>query len=252
MLLLVDAGNTRLKWNIMSPDTGELCNSTQSYQWPEIKAPAFFNEKWRHNADITGVMVSNVVGPKFAKALKDWVLANWLITAEFVVTTKSVFGVTCGYTNPSQLGVDRWVSMLAAKALLPNGAVCVIDCGTAVTIDTISAQGKHMGGLIAPGLDIMRDGLIKNIKGMSAHSMKPKVSLFGKDTQSGVDSGSVYAVVATIDRIADEIRKRIPSRVKFILTGGTASLIKPLLRGKYQHEPDLVLLGLGRIAGAFS
>lgn len=250
MLLLVDAGNTRLKWNIMSPNTGRLRDSTHGYHWTEIKAPAFFNEKWRHNMDITGVVVSNVIGPKFAKALKDWVFANWFITAEFAVTTKSVFGVTCGYTNPSQLGVDRWVSMLAAKAMVPNEAVCVIDCGTAVTIDTISVQGKHLGGLIAPGLDIMRDGLIKNTKGISAHSMKSKVSLFGKDTQSGVDSGSVYAVVATIDRIAEEIRKKIPSRIKFILTGGTASLIKPLLRGKYQYEPDLVLLGLGRIAGA--
>lgn len=249
MLLLVDAGNSRIKWNVMTEGTGDLGGKTKVVAWSSVSLETFFDEQWKSLTDISRVLVSNVIGDEFSKALRKWVTNHWLISTEFITPTKTAFGVSCGYDKPDQLGVDRWLSLIAAKTMSEDGAVCVIDCGTALTFDTLSDQGKHLGGLIVPGLDMMRKSLIKETRGINIQSKETKITLFGKNTMSCVNSGSVYSVVATIDRVAEEVRKEANSKVKCIITGGSASMLEPLFKGKYQYEPDLVLLGLGRVAG---
>jgi type III pantothenate kinase len=249
MLLLVDAGNSRIKWNVMTEGTGYLGGKTKILDWSNVSLETFFDSEWKSLTDISRVLVSNVVGEDFSKALKKWVTNNWFISTEFITPTSTAFGVSCGYDKPNQLGVDRWLSLIAAKTISKDEAVCVIDCGTALTFDTLSNQGKHLGGLIVPGLDMMRKSLIKETRGINVRSKETKVTLFGKNTMSCVNSGYIYSIVATIDRVAEEVRKKSSSNVRCIITGGNASMLQPLFKEKYQHEPDLVLLGLGRVAG---
>lgn len=172
------------------------------------------------------------------------------MTPEFIIAQHSAFGVSNGYSEPHKLGPDRWAALIAAHHA-QLGATCIVDCGTALTIDVLTADGKHLGGLIMPGLNLMRSALF-----FHTHALPCKMNLetetdiasLARDTQAGIRSGTLYAVVATIERVIADIASDRKLRTR-VITGGDAEHIAPRLAGHYRHEPDLVLQGLAIIAG---
>ena len=145
------------------------------------------------------------------------------------------------------MGVDRWVAMIGAKAEF-RGGLCIVDAGTAVTIDAIDKNGNHLGGQIIPGLALMGNALRSEASDISTAKRTPRVpgpgmSMFASNTDSAVQSGAVNAICGAIDRAAKVLRSE-GYRARIVLTGGDASRILKQLGDKVLHRPNLVLQGL--------
>lgn len=154
--------------------------------------------------------------------------------------------VSNGYRKPEQLGVDRLLAMVAARARV-TGPVCVIDAGTAVTIDLVDASGRHLGGFILPGLRMMRDCLLAGTKIPSDREVEPGVEL-GRDTATAVALGSRYAIAGVVERFTVNAEPR----TQVVLGGGDVNeLIEFLPPGCITLE-HLVLRGLAVVAASGS
>ena len=160
MKLLVDIGNSRLKSAIAYE--GEL-QALPSVGWREFPVEHWMETVWLDAlCGITpdSVLVSNVAGEDLLPTLDDWCCHQWHYKPVVISSSHSCAGLTNGYAEPHRLGVDRWAAMLGAREI-QSGALCVIDCGTATTVDVIRADGLHLGGAILPGMYTMRRALGK-------------------------------------------------------------------------------------------
>jgi type III pantothenate kinase len=144
------------------------------------------------------------------------------------------------------MGADRWVALIAARALLGPKTCYVVDCGTAVTIDALAADGRHLGGVIVPGMRLMREALYRETRQIPPEPGEAR--LFGQSTRDGVWGGALYAVASAIDGITERMSAEHGSGAR-LLTGGDVETVWPCLRGEYRWEPDLIFTGLRVIAG---
>ena len=154
------------------------------------------------------------------------------------------------YVEPQRLGSDRWAALIGAHAAV-SGPLCVVDCGSAVTLDALDVKGQHLGGLIIPGLDMMRGALINNTSGIHEQALargEGEVSVLARDTQGAVTGGVLYTLIAVIDRVTADLAADLQSPLTRVITGGDAERLLPLLAGPYRHEPELVLQGLAIVA----
>lgn len=247
MILLLDAGNSRLKWAMLrnsvfehggafalaKSSVGELASAA----WSDLERPDC-------------VMVANVAGEPFRRAFNSWAKRRWKLIPAYVQATAEAFSVRNAYREPERLGVDRWLALLGARELF-EGALCVIDCGTALTIDVLAQDNRHLGGLIVPGLSLMQEALAQRAEGIRqqiAETSREQVTLLGTDTGSAVAGGTLYAEVAVIDRVIMDLGSELGQPLRCVLTGGDAARLAPLLGIRSELEPELVLRGLARIA----
>jgi type III pantothenate kinase len=243
MILLVDIGNTRIKWMLW--DQGEV-TERGSLIYQGIDRPSLAERLWGTLARPSQVVIANVAGAEMAAALSAWIARSWSLQAQFAYSETAAFGIKNAYAVPHRLGVDRWVAMMGARTLTTQ-ACCVVDCGTAITIDGLSASGIHLGGVIFPGVRLMRKALYRDTRQIPIET--GQAMLFGKDTQDGVWGGTIHAVAAGIDRVSGRMEAVMEGEVRRLLTGGDADDILPFLEGEYQLEPDLIFYGLQVIAG---
>ncbi|HZD54235.1 MAG TPA: type III pantothenate kinase, partial [Woeseiaceae bacterium] len=141
----------------------------------------------------------------------------------------------------------RWVAMVGARAEF-NSALCVVDAGTAVTIDAVDRDGMHLGGLIVPGLRLMREALHVSTSDLPpakrpGSSAAEGMELFATTTEGALDKGTMTAICGAIERAVGRLRAN-GYRPKIVLTGGDASRILKQLNGDVMHRPNLVLQGL--------
>ena len=257
MILLLDIGNTRVKWGIL--EQGALNVSEDTFPIMEIVAGLDGYLAGIERPD--EVYISNVTGKETGRKIKEWVKKAWGVSPNFVVSRPESSGIRNAYVKPEQLGSDRWMAMIGAfqyctgldnaskKGSFDNkNTLCVIDCGSAVTIDVLTGDGEHQGGLIIPGLGMMRDGLTKKIQIAINERTENTISLFARDTRSAISGGKLYTLVAALDRIMAELRTEIKASLICIITGGDAKDLLPLLSGEYIFRPNLVLEGLVIIA----
>lgn len=246
MKYLVDVGNSCIKWtslhqSILSPQNGIL------YQ-RELLAK-LLEATWKTLEKPQAVWVANVAGPEVGHTLSRWIKNQWGITAHFVETQSFSNGVKNGYRNPQQLGIDRWLALIGAYQI-ESAPFCVVDCGTAVTLDVVYADGQHQGGLIMPGITTMQRALSNNTFALSRfeHSSKEvqPSQLLAQETQAGIALGTVYSIVGLIDTVTNRLEQQ-GQAVKLVLTGGDAPLLLPLMKKSCRHIPDLVLRGLSMI-----
>lgn len=247
MILLVDIGNTRLKWSLWSQGA-HTRSGAFAYEIPLFSRNLDF--EWRGIAAPERVLVCNVAGAKLADTLYDWVKNHWQLHTEFTKAQKQGNGVTNSYSRPDRLGADRWIALIAARQLLGTAATCVVDCGTAITADVLDANGQHLGGVIAPGLAAMCNSLSRDTAGVGTlHQTFPPPELtLATDTQNGVLVGTRLAAAALLDRVMDDAQRQLGVTVSGVITGGDAPILLPLLRSAFRHEPLLVLNGLARMA----
>ncbi|MBS1213524.1 MAG: type pantothenate kinase, partial [Proteobacteria bacterium] len=150
--LLVDIGNSRVKWGLGQagrvtsgeafPSRSEGLRAEMERCWGGLPAPG-------------AVVVASVAGRDAAEILRDWLFSRWGVVPRLVCAEPRAHGVVNGYDDPAALGVDRWVCLLGAHRL-HTGPLCIADCGTALTLDALDGAGRHLGGLIGPGLQLMR------------------------------------------------------------------------------------------------
>jgi type III pantothenate kinase len=193
------------------------------------------------------IVVSSVAGDDVNRALAAAAREAGAPAPEFVATERSAAGITTDYLDPWRLGVDRFVGAIGAHHLASGQPVCVVNVGTAITIDLVDGSGRHHGGAIVPGPALMVSSLLTQTNGIQRRATGgPSGSngIFAKTTRTAIAEGARYTAAAVIDRAIEEARIRLGSRPLVLLTGGGSADIKPLIRSTSVSLPDLVLHGL--------
>jgi len=238
-VILVDAGNSRLKWarrhaGAYAP-RGELPSDLATLE-------AALGEHWRALARPTRIVACTVAGEQVRRAVDNAARGAWRRSVRWVRAEAQAFGVTNAYPRPATLGADRWVALIAAHRAHP-GPVCIVDCGTAVTLDGLDASGAHLGGLILPGSQLMREALAQRAPGIpAAHAAA--LELFANNTAGAVAGGALHATAALVERFVEGMTARLGEPVACLLAGGDGAAIAPCLNCDYTAAPDLVLAGL--------
>lgn len=246
ILLLIDIGNTRVKWaRLVDGQMGRQHAAANAGWNPQHYARRVLGRGWASGEG--RIIVSSVAGAQVNSMLSAAARQAALPEPEFVASGRSAAGITTEYLEPWRLGVDRFVGAIGAHHLASGQPVCVVSVGTAMTIDLVDGGGRHRGGAIVPGPALMVDSLLANTNGIrrrAAGGPSGATSLFAKTTRTAIGQGALYAAAAVIDRAIDEARAQLGSRPLVLLTGGGAAPIKPLVRNASVLLPDLVLHGL--------
>jgi type III pantothenate kinase len=247
MILVIDVGNTRLKWAWLS-STG--LSDQQAVVHRDAKPGMWTTALFDSGQKPRRVLVSNVAGPGMAKMLTRLARKNFRIDIEFITAAREFQGLTNGYLDPSLLGADRWLALIGAWTKA-RSALCVVDAGTAVKVDGVNAKGQHLGGLITPGIHMMREALMSktgDIAKAASHSTPSLAGVLANNTIAGVSRGAVFALAGMADRAAEVIAQSTGTPPKLFITGGDASMITGTMRAHGEVVPDLVLQGLAVIA----
>jgi type III pantothenate kinase len=244
-VLLIDIGNTRIKWaRFDGKRLGRQRAAVHSGWGGEDYARRVIGS----GRGLERILVVSVAGTRVDRSLTLAARRARAPVPEFVVSRRRAGGVTSGYVEPWRLGVDRFVAAIGAYHVAKGRAVCVVGVGTAMTIDLVDAKGRHRGGAIIPAPTLMVDALLKNTDGIRRRAQGGTGagnSLFGRSTRAGLVQGSRYAAAALIDRAVGEARALVRGRAPLlILTGGGAPSVKPLVRSACVSLPGLVLRGL--------
>jgi len=228
-LLCIDAGNTRLKWGLRTQD-GWLAQGALTHDAIASLGAAL-------PAAPTRILACNVAGPAVAAHIET-LAAALAVPLDWFRSSPAAAGVTNGYATPAQLGADRWAALIGARAL-HAGPALVVMAGTATTIDVLSAEGRFCGGLILPGLDLMRTVLARNTAGLPEAT--GHFAPLPTNTDDAIVSGALQATLGAIERMACR-----PASADFsvILSGGAADALAPHLSLPIRRVEHLVLEGL--------
>lgn len=236
MILLIDAGNTRIKWGAYEAGgwrekgalpIGEVSGVVDRWQ---ALGPAW-------------VGISNVAGEAIAAAIEQACPAA--ATRYWLKPEADGHGVCSRYAEPASLGVDRYAALLAAHQL-NLGHVVVASVGTALTADSLTAGGEFLGGIIVPGYRAMRQAIAQSTQGVRAGT--GQWTAFPTNTSDAVETGVLSALAGAVEAQRDRMEARLGAQATVVLTGGDAPLIQPLLREPICPVEDLVLEGLLWIA----
>lgn len=241
--LLVDLGNSRLKW--AEYDGKQWCTGAVSLD-AEKNITSLLDGAWGKIAPPQRVIVCSVSSPEHLQGLEQWARGRWKITAHIVRAQAQQLGVKNLYRRPEQLGADRWAALIGARGLA-SSAACVVDAGTAVTVDALSASGEFLGGAIFPGLRLLRDSLARGTEAIGATAGNA-ADCVGRSTDDAVAAGTLHGLAGAVERLIDEHRQDLGEPMAVFLTGGDAPALAAHLRVKATAVPDLVLKGLARIA----
>lgn len=241
MILLVDIGNSAIKW--ACTESFEKLVDTDFEFYQRTRLPEILESKWKNLNSTERILVSNVAGEEIEQSVTQWCQDNWQLEPEYMKVQDNVCGVELAYKDISQLGVDRWLAIIAAWNKIHN-AVCIVDCGTALTVDGVSGSGQHLGGMILPGIELMQQSLLERTSGISEIKHMQGNDQLANNTQQGIASGTTMAMVALVDRVVQNMQKNIDASLTCIITGGGANNILHLLESQFDHDPHLVLHGL--------
>ena len=254
-MLLIDAGNTRVKWALAEEGApaGKAWHAAGSVPHAEVAELAGL---WR-GMPIARVVIANVAGPRLREALQvalDAAVGDMSDKTrppvEWFVSSAERAGLRNRYRQPAQLGCDRFAAAIGARALYPGRALIVAGCGTATTVDAVSADGEFVGGMILPGLALMTAALAGNTAQLPQVSLQADASHpFADHTDAAIVSGCLAAQAGAIERAVAAYRAaQGGSEVACILTGGAADLIAPQLSVAHERIDNLVLIGLQTVA----
>lgn len=251
MKLLLDLGNTRLKWAWL--EAGSLRDPGAELQQGRAAATVLA-PLLRAGIRPDGIELSSVAAPERARELATLLLDAFEVPVRMAETAAVAAGVRNGYRDPRQLGVDRWLAVVAAYTRYRQ-ALCVVDAGTALTVDAVAADGSHLGGLILPGPALMRSALLRDTGGLesavesavrkraAAAGPTEKSDVWGRDTASGI---RLAAVQAAADLVEGSLRRMAATgeSPQLVLTGGDAAALQAALSIPAHVHPLLVLEGL--------
>jgi len=239
--LLVDIGNTRLKWTRSRDDTlAPIAAHALDDALDDALASAWLGE-------VDDVWIASVASPArtasvVAAARRAWPQAP----IEVPATPAQACGVFNAYEEPARLGIDRFLALIAARAR-GEGPALVASLGTALAIDGLARAGLHLGGLIAPSPDLMRNAVL-GATARTASRGTPEIADFGRSTQACLTSGSWLAAAALVERAAARLAAKVAEPVRVLIAGGGAPALSPLLGIEHELAPALVLEGLARFA----
>lgn len=263
-ILTIDAGNTRIKFalydlekNLAHPmklcaiEHMSLSRSTER----RAKLDLYLLYEMLDRKKIDYCIGCCVAGKEIKLQLENY-LQQYGLKVEWISATEECCGLTNSYTQPTQLGADRFVNMVSAWNQY-HTACLVVSAGTAMTIDALSDTGVFIGGIIIPGLHMMQDALLQKTAEIQQKILQGATEIYTSEfkhlplnTQDAVFSGALMSLAGAIDRLRLELNFIQPKEVLCVMTGGDAELIKSLIKGKVEYQPYLLLNGLYHIARA--
>jgi type III pantothenate kinase len=241
MLLAVDVGNTQTALGLYRD--GELA------------------DHWRlatersSTADELGVLLAGLLDLEVVDAIclastvpvlvREWeaLAAKWAHAGLLVVGPGVKTGLPIRYDDPREVGADRIVNSVAAKARY-GAPVVVVDFGTSTNFDVVSSDGEYVGGVIAPGIEISMDALFARAARLVRVDYAAPESVIGKTTVAGLQSGLVYGFAGQVDGIVGRIRAELGAKAPAVATGGLADLVAPHSQTIERVDPFLTLEGL--------
>ncbi len=238
MNLLLDLGNSRLKW--ACAENTEL-HVGQTLSHSEITSPTL-RALWQ-DLRPKKIAMSCVGKVELLNVITTVTRELWSeIQIHFATTQTQAFDVTNGYLKSEKLGVDRWLALIAVRQKT-NSPVCVVDCGTAITIDVLNSEGKHQGGFICAGLTLMKTALAFNTADLPLFNSSHHIGL-SVETEAAIYNGTLFAACGLIERVMHDL----PKSTTLFLTGGDAELIAAQLKRPRTLETNLVLQGLAIVS----
>lgn len=237
--LLLDLGNTRLKWRLL--------DATATFEGAHAHDDEGFTVAMEALGAISAgasAWLASVAAHSVNECVVRTLSTQLAVPLQQVRVAQDVAGLHLAYADPAQLGVDRWLAMLAAVHALSGPRVIAL-AGTALTLDAVDAAGRHLGGLIAPGLALQRKVLTAGPLFL-AEAAGTAPTLFAESTAAAVESGPPCSLAALIERFAAAVEARCGAAPGLLISGGDAGRLQPLLREPSDLRPQLVLDGLER------
>lgn len=227
--LLIDQGNTAIKWRLAGP-AGLGAEGGAVDDAEALRARV-------SQLDWDAVGLSSVGSDDKRTALHSMLREISTAPVYTAAAEADCLGLHNSYVEPGRMGVDRWLAMLGARDAI-EGAFCVIDAGTAVTVDVVSAEGQHEGGVILPGPELMRRALMSDTGRIRVDAVVDPTLTLGRSTTDCVNAGVWRAAFAGVQSVLAEY-----PTYGALLTGGAAPGLMSLGVAA-DHRPDLVLEGL--------
>lgn len=251
-VLLVDIGNSRIKWR-----TADAAPAFETHATADVAALGRRLADRGAQADVDRAIVSCVAGPAVLASVTTQLHEVWTrLAVTSVVPTAEEAGVVNGYAEPGRLGPDRWAALIGAHATWPADALLVCGFGTATTIDLLlpasgAAKARFVGGAILPGIGVMRRALATETARLDVS--EGDVVVFADRTSDAIATGILMAQAGAVVVAVDDARRRIPPdvRLRCVLAGGDAVPVAGRLReAGYDADlvADLVLRGLAILA----
>ncbi|MDR0735258.1 MAG: type III pantothenate kinase [Zoogloeaceae bacterium] len=243
MLLCLDAGNSRLKWGL-SRERADDWQGRGALPWADIaRLPQALAAIGATSTPPRSARLASVVDREREMLLQHLLQTAYPRLAVSVIRSgAAAAGVVNGYSAPETLGADRWCALIGARALEARPCL-VVMAGTATTMDSLDAAGNFMGGLILPGLQMMRAALAQGTA-LSPDTTSGAHLPFPRNTADAIASGCLEAQIGAIERAF----LRLPDAACCLLSGGAALTLLPFLAAlPVRHIPDLTLEGLRRM-----
>jgi type III pantothenate kinase len=246
--LLLDLGNTRLKWTVADTDRGLAVLGpvhALGHGGPDF-LPSLA-QRLRGLPELESAHMVSVASAELSSAVIDSVQALARIRRGRVqrVQTQARAGrLVCAYAEPARLGTDRWLALRGALRLAAP-PLLVVNAGTALTLDAVDATGRHLGGLILAGIEAMREGLLRRAPHLEVADWSPAAEPFWAcDTGPALAIAPWQAAAGLVERARARLQTEAASVPRLLLAGGDAAALQGLLEGPSELQSDLVLLGL--------
>jgi type III pantothenate kinase len=246
MLLVVDVGNTQTHFGVFPDGSQRLAEhwrfATVRESTRDELGAALANLlalRGLSFSDVDSSIVSSTV-PQLSQEWRE--MAKRYLGQDMLVVGPSIkSGMPIRYDNPHEVGADRLANAVAAYDRVGDSCV-VVDFGTAITYDVISAAGEYLGGIITPGAEISIDALYDRAAKLPKVELAEPKALIGKSTIDAIRSGIVYGFAAQVDGIVRRLRSEMGSGTTVIATGGLAGVLVPFVRETIDHVDDLLTL----------
>ncbi|MGF6769398.1 type III pantothenate kinase [Paraburkholderia sp. GAS199] len=255
--LLIDAGNSRIKWALVLADGTQSATGALSHDaagrpdWYGLPAPR-------------GAWISNVAGAAAAARIDALLDAHWpQLPRTTIRASAQQCGVTNSYSTPQALGSDRWAGMIGARAAFPGEHLLIATFGTATTLEALRADGRFVGGLIAPGWTLMMRSLGEHTaqlptldagaaRGLletgAVHEGARRGPFFATDTPRSLSAGCTLAQAGLIERMWRDLQDEWQVPVRLVVSGGAVDEVTSALKVPHTRHDSLVLSGLALIA----
>lgn len=246
MLLVVDVGNTQTHFGTYRD--GELAEHWRFATVRDSTADEL-GAALRNLVELRGIglaeLEASIVSSTVPQLGPEWVeMAERYLDHEMLVVGPGIkTGMPLRYDNPREIGPDRLVNAVAAYDHV-RGACVVVDFGTAVTYDPVSADGEYLGGIIAPGVEISVEALTRRAAALPRIDLSAPRALIGKTTVDAIRSGVIYGFAGQVDGIIKRLRAELGEETETIATGGLARHIVPFTDAIDEIDDLLTLTGL--------
>lgn len=237
MMLLCDVGNTRFKWAFWDGVLSGFGHAPYAGEGDFISALLAVKER-------PSVVAGISVAPKSRHVFTEFCERHWHVTPRWYGACREAYGIRSLYEPPETLGADRFAALVGAHARYSRRALCVVDCGTAITIDALDRDGVFQGGVIMSGMGVSAGALRCAVEVLPMMEVIGVPSALGRTTADALKGGLVIGAAGAIDRLVDEQKARLADDALVVLTGGDASALAPYLKSRHEIAPHLTLEGL--------